>query len=100
MIDKQHKEISQYEIPNQNRKKHQTCVNMVLLITFTRKYFGTTNLKFDVCFNDISVRLLFNPISIRLRSERQRINISTSYLRDISTPLVGVPTSSVEISPK
>ena len=41
-----------------------------------------------VCFNDISVNA--NPIYLRLKSKRQRINTVTFYLRDISTPLVGV----------
>ena len=39
-------------------------------------------------FNDISVNA--NPISARLKSKRQRINTVTFYLRNISTPLVGV----------
>ena len=38
--------------------------------------------------NDISVNA--NPISVRLKSKRQRINTVTFYLRDISTPLVSV----------
>ena len=29
-------------------------------------------------------------MSVRLKSKRQRINTITFYLRDISTPLVGV----------
>ena len=40
------------------------------------------------CFNDISVNA--SPISVRLKPRRQRINTVTFYLRDISTPLVGV----------
>ena len=40
------------------------------------------------CFNDISVNA--NLISVRLKSKRQRINTINFYLRDISTPLVGV----------
>ena len=41
-----------------------------------------------ICFDDVSVNA--NPISVRLRSKRQRINTITFYLCDISTPLVGV----------
>ena len=40
------------------------------------------------CFNDIFVYA--NPISVRLKLKRQRINTVAFYLRDISTPLVGV----------
>ena len=40
------------------------------------------------CFSGISVTA--NPISVRLKSKRQRINTVTLYLRDIATPLVGV----------
>ena len=35
------------------------------------------------CFNT-------NPISVRIKSNWQRINTVTFYLGDISTPLVGV----------
>ena len=40
------------------------------------------------CFNDISVNA--NLISVRLKSKWQRINTINFYLRDISTPLVGI----------
>ena len=38
----------------------------------------------------LSLTSLMNLISVRLRSKRERINTITFYLRDISTPLVGV----------
>ena len=38
----------------------------------------------------LSLTSLMNLISERLRSKRERINTITFYLRDISTPLVGV----------
>ena len=62
------------------------------------------------CFNDISVNA--NLISVRLKSKWKRIKNINSYLRDISTPLVGVvfkhhrrclkttPTNGIEISHK
>ena len=40
------------------------------------------------CFKDIYVDA--NPISVRLKLKRQRIKTADFYLRDISTPLVGV----------
>ena len=40
------------------------------------------------CFNDVSVNA--NPISVRLKPKRQRINTVTFYLRDISALLIGV----------
>ena len=40
------------------------------------------------CFNYISVNT--NPISVRIKSKRQRINTVTFYLLDILIPLFGV----------